>query len=125
MIKTPLSGDVWQYFNPFTSWWSDTFRNAMGQSGFININEMQSSDSEMEKAIVTTQASYGKQLGRVVEALQAICENLDTKGWKPDQKEAIKSFLHMAEDLSKYKRNHQPASHADITTLVDAIHSTK
>jgi len=96
MTKTPFSGDVWQYYNPYTSWWADTFRNAMGQYGFININEMQSSDAELEKGIVTDQASYGKQIGRVVEALHAICENLDTICLKPDQLKALKSFLHMA-----------------------------
>jgi hypothetical protein len=125
MSNTRLSGDVWQDYNPFTSWWADTFRNAMGQYGFINVNEMQSSDAELEKGIVTDQASYGKQIGRVVEALQAICENLDTKGWKPDQRKALKSFLHMAEDLAQYKGDHQPVTKGDITALVDAIRSTK
>jgi len=125
MIKTPLSGDVWQDFRPFTSWWADTFRNAMGQYGFVNINEMQSSDPELEKGIVTDQASYGKQIGRVVEALQAICENLDSKGWKPDQREALKSFLRMAEDLAQYKGDHQPVTKGDIAALVDAIRNAK
>ena len=97
MIKTPFSGDVWQDYHPFTSWWADTFRNAMGQYGFININEMQSGDAELEHGIVTDQASYGKQIGRVVEALQAICENLDTEGWKPDQRKAV-------EELSQHGR---------------------
>jgi hypothetical protein len=125
MIKTPLSGDVWQYFNPFSSWWADSFRNAMGEFGFININEMQSSDAGMEKGIVHDQASYGKQLGRVVEALQAICENLDTKDWKADQRQALKSFLHMAEDIAKYKEEQQPLTKADIKALVDAIRRSK
>jgi len=125
MTKTPFSGDVWQYYNPYTSWWADTFRNAMGQYGFININEMQSSDAELEKGIVTDQASYGKQIGRVVEALQAICENLDTTGWKPDQREALKSFLRMAEDLAQYKGDHQPVTKGDIAALVNAIRSPK
>jgi len=53
MSNTRLSGDVWQDYHPFTSWWADTFRNAMGQYGFINVNEMQSSDAELEKGIVT------------------------------------------------------------------------
>ena len=36
MNNMPLSGDVWQFYNPITYWWADTFRNAMGQYGFIN-----------------------------------------------------------------------------------------
>ena len=125
MIKAPLSGDVWQDFHPFTSWWADMFRNAMGQYGFINIYEMQSSDAQLEQGIVTEQASYGKQIGRVVEALQAICANLDMDDWKPAHREAVKSFLRMAEELDEYKRDHQPPTKGDIATLVEALRQAK
>ena len=59
-------GSSLQNYNPITSW----FRSSMGQFGFINVNEMQSDDPDQEQRIVNGVASYGKQLGRVVEALQ-------------------------------------------------------
>ena len=67
----------------------------------------------------------GKQLGRVVEALQAICENLDTSEWKPEERKAVKSFLNMADDLAHYKQDHQPLTRGDIAALVEAIRSLK
>ena len=60
-------------YNPITSW----FRSSMDQVGFINVNIMQTDDPDQEQRIVNGVASYGKQLGRVAEALQVVCEHLE------------------------------------------------
>lgn len=60
---------VLQNINPVWSWWFNSTR----QTGLVIINQMQTGQPEVEQAIVTEAASYGKQLGRVVEALNVLC----------------------------------------------------
>jgi hypothetical protein len=114
-------GSSLQNYNPITSW----FRSSMGQFGFINVNEMQSDDPDQEQRIVNGVASYGKQLGRVVEALQAVCEHLDSKGWATHEQEAVRSFLRLAEEIAAFKGGTQPVTKGTIDQLVAALRSLK
>ena len=117
-------GSSLQNYNPITSW----FRSSMGQVGFINVNEMQSDDPDQEQRIVNGVASYGKQLGRVVEALQAVCEHLEPLkpgGWAPAEREAVKSFLRLAEEMAAFKSKNQPVTQGTIDELVAALRSLR
>ena len=121
MIKTPFSGDVWQDYHPFTSWWADTFRNAMGQYGFININEMQSSDAGTgaryrHRPGQLRQADRPRRRGPSGHLREPRYQRLEAR-----QRKALKSFLRMAEELAQYKGDHQPVTKQDIAALVDAI----
>jgi hypothetical protein len=62
-FKLPLSGDVVQSINPFTSFMTG------GQFGLVNINMGQSSAPQVEEDVLSDVASYGKQLGRIGDAL--------------------------------------------------------
>jgi hypothetical protein len=64
----PLSGDV-------TQAWA-TWARMVGQWGLININVGGDStpDPVLERRIVDEVASYGRQLGRISEALEALIE---------------------------------------------------
>lgn len=64
----PLSGDVAQA-------WA-TLTRMMGQWGFININVggAGTPDPILERRIVDEVASYGRQLGRISDALEALIE---------------------------------------------------
>jgi hypothetical protein len=117
----PFSGDVAQDYHPITSW----FRSVSTQLGFINIKEMQSDNPDLEKRIVSEVGSYGKQLGRIVEALHAICEHLDTGRWAPDEQEAVKSFKRLAEEIDAFKGANQPVTKATIDHLVSALRSLR
>ena len=117
----PFSGDVAQDYHPITSW----FRTVSTQLGFININEMQSENPDLEKRIVTEVGSYGKQLGRVVEALQAVCEHMDTGRWPDEEQEAVKSFTRLAEEIDAFKSANQPVTKGTIDQLVSALRSLK
>jgi hypothetical protein len=63
VFKLPLSGDVVQSINPFT-----TFMTG-GQFGLVNISMGRSSDPKVEEQVLSDVASYGKQLGRIGDAL--------------------------------------------------------
>ena len=98
-IAFPLSGNVTQAINPWT-WW---FKFTGNQVGFINVYEMQSSDSEQERKIVEEVASYGKQLGRIVDALSVVLRHERFTDLHPDQELAMKRFLEMADQISALK----------------------
>jgi hypothetical protein len=65
IFRLPLSGNVTQTINPWT--W---FFNPVGsQVGLVNIELGQSSNPAVEEEVLTDVASYGKQLGRIEDAL--------------------------------------------------------
>jgi hypothetical protein len=108
-------------YNPVTSWLS----GAMSQIGFINIANMSSDDAGLEKSIIREVSGYGRQLGRITDALQAICSHLDTTDWGPDEQQAVKDFLRMAEEIEAHKRKHQPETKAAIDQLIIALRRLK
>ena len=95
-FKLPLSGDVTQTINP----WTWLFNPVGSQIGLFNINMGTSSDPAVEDQILSDVASYGKQLGRIEEALVVL----------------IKHF-HPQEKLSESEK----LAIADLTTMTDAI----
>ena len=64
---SPLSGPVMQWF--------DWIRNQGAQLGFINIYNASSAHPETEQRIVEDVASYGRQLGRVIDALRVLVDD--------------------------------------------------
>jgi len=56
--------------------WSDFMKSTVGQGQFglvnVMVGEMESGDPEQEREIVTGVASYGKQLGRMMNALSMV-----------------------------------------------------
>ena len=68
-LQAPFSGDVTQDINPVTRWFSPTFVTYQG-------------DMDIEEEVVTEVASFGKQLGKLTEAVLALA---DGKGPKDDE----------------------------------------
>ncbi len=96
--RGPFSGDVTQAINPW-SWW---IRGSQ-QAGFININTSRTDNPELERRIVENVASYGRQLGRIVEALQVVVAHLPAEGLAPEERDALRSFTGMAEQIAAVK----------------------
>jgi hypothetical protein len=102
-FKLPLSGDVVQSINPFTAFMTG------GQFGLVNINLGQSSEPKVEEEVLTDVATYGKQLGRIGDALIVLLDHFHPR--KPltaDEKDAIDALKTMLEKIAdvkeKYKR---------------------
>lgn len=93
----PLSGDVTQFIR--------TWGELITQVGFVNVNNTNSSDPELERRI-TTRYSYGKQLGRTVEALAAYLQaHQDDLKEGPGAKSArVEDFLAMAREIAGLKK---------------------
>ena len=66
----PLGGDVTQRIG---TWW---IKSLSDQTGFININNVRAGDPQLERRIIEDVASYGRQLGRMMEALDVVIGHL-------------------------------------------------
>ena len=75
-FKLPLSGDVVQSINP----WTALLSPIGSQFGLININLGQSSAPDVEAEVLSDVASYGKQLGQIGDARQALFADDDQVG---------------------------------------------
>jgi hypothetical protein len=72
-LRAPLSGDVTQAID------TSLVRGIGDQLGFININATQAGDPALERRIVQEVASYGRQLGRLLDAVDVLIRH-DTRG---------------------------------------------
>jgi len=108
-------------YNPVTSW----LTGAMSQIGFINIRNMSAGDSDLEKSIIRDVGSYGRQLGRITEALQAVCSHLDYTNWGSDDQQAVMDFTGMAREIEAHKRKHQPETKQAMDQLIIALRGLK
>lgn len=80
-------------------WWI----NASPQFGFININKMESSDPTLEQDVIQEVAGYGKQLGRIVEALSVVVSGMQSSSLMPSEQKALKDFLVLARQIATLK----------------------
>ena len=99
IFKLPLSGDVNQWINPITSWFS-------GNQISINLGESGSPETEAE--ILRRVGTYGRQLGQVTDALVVLLdhlpENLNLSG---RESAALDTLKDMANDIARIKENHK------------------
>ena len=61
---------LWQAINPWT------FYQQGGQFGLININLGQTPRPDIEQAVLDEVGSYGRQLGRIGDALEVLIRHL-------------------------------------------------
>ena len=119
IFKLPLSGDVVQSINPFTAFMTG------GQFGLININLGQSSEPKVEEEVLSDVATYGKQLGRIGDAMIVLLDHFHPR--KPltadetDAIDALKTMLEKIADVKeKYKRPPRSAASTDADLLEPA-----
>ncbi|HUI13945.1 MAG TPA: hypothetical protein VL048_10815 [Xanthobacteraceae bacterium] len=100
-FKLPLSGDVVQSINPFTAFMTG------GQFGLININLGQSSAPDVEAEVLSDVATYGKQLGRIGDALTVLLKHFNpSPPLRTDEQKAIDALNDMLEKIAKVKEQH-------------------
>lgn len=106
-FKLPLSGDVVQSINPFTAFMTG------GQFGLVNINLGQSSEPKVEEDVLSDVASYGKQLGRIGDALIVLLNHFHPRDTlSKDETAALEALNEMLEKIAKVKEgHHRPALH--------------
>ena len=102
-FRLPFSGNVTQAINP----WQWMLSAVGSQFGLVNINLGKSADPAVEQRILEDVGTYGRQIGRLGDALRVLIDRLP-----PDAREepAIKAVLRQLDDVEEIKhRRHRPA----------------
>ena len=83
ILQIPVSNSLTQAINPW-NW----FLNVQGcpQFGLININLGKSSDPALEQTILAEVGTYGRQLGRLGEALEVLLSHVKPENLKPEER---------------------------------------
>ncbi len=99
LFKLPLSGDVTQWINPITSWWS-------GNQISINLGESGSPETEAE--ILRRVGTYGLQLGQITDAVVVLLRHLPHRAnLTTEESKVLEVFEKMADDIADIKEKHK------------------
>jgi hypothetical protein len=102
-FKLPLSGDVLQAINPWT-----VFKSPIGQMGLFNVTIGQSSEPAVEADVLSDVASYGKQLGRVGDALVVLLNHFHPRTpLTGEEAAAIDDLKDMLQRIADVKGKHK------------------
>ena len=102
-FKMPLSGDVVQSISP----WTALFSPIGNQLGVININLGQSSDPDVEQEVLSDVGTYGKQIGRIGDALIVWLTHFHPKTpLSHDEAIAIHELKKMLDTAADVKQRH-------------------
>jgi hypothetical protein len=112
-FRMPLSGDVVQSINPFTAFFSPIG----SQFGVININLGRSSDPDTEQEILSDVGTYGRQIGRIGDALLVLLAHFHPKTpLTPDESAAVAALKKMLDEVADVKQKHaRPALRPYVT----------
>ena len=92
-VRAPLSGDVTENITPSIG----------GQLGLFNINATRSGDPAVEQRIITEVASYGRQLGWLVEAVDVLVQRQSRRGLGEADLHALDQVHALAERVAAVK----------------------
>jgi len=108
-VSFPLGGDVVQSILPWTA--------------VFNINLGNSSDPAVEKQVLTTVASYGKQLGRIGDALEVILHAYrPARELTAKEADAIDDLASMLREIRKVKAKYGRPTAPQYLTQGSASH---
>jgi hypothetical protein len=93
----PLSGDVTQTIDP------TLFRAVGDQVGFINVNTSAAGDPALERRITEQVASYGRQLGRILDAVDVLLRHTDLSYLPPEDQRAVDELRELHADIEAVK----------------------
>ena len=97
--RAPLSGDVSQAM-------SGSMQDSIGgQLGFINIHASRSGDVQIEQRITEQVASYGRQLGWIVDALDVLIRTGRPAGLAADDADALDQLTALRAEVESVKEN--------------------
>ena len=109
-MRWPFSGDVTQAINPW-----NFFVRQMSQIGFININLARTPAPELEQSILEEVGSYGRQIGRLADALDVLVGTLDRSKLEEPQLRAIMAFREQLVGVRAVKSKGRAAVETDLS----------
>src|SRR5216684_1888289 len=103
-FRLPLSGNVTQSINP----WNWLFNPVGSQVGLVNIELGQSSNPAVEEEVLSDVASYGKQLGRIEDALLVLLAHFrPERELTADEEKALSDLKAIASEVAAVKTKHR------------------
>lgn len=109
-----------QMINPF--YW---LTSGTGQIGLINISGAASAKPEVEADIIENVATYGRQLGRMTDVLQAVLAQMHPEQWSPGAQEAVRQFREMTAKIAVVKAGYLAPTRENVDQLVAGIKCLK
>ena len=100
VFKMPLSGGVNQSILP----WSWAFDMSKSQYSLFSINLGRSSAPEVESQVLTEVGSYGRQLGRIGEALEVLVKHLPRDKLSESEVAALEDFSAQMREIAHIKQ---------------------
>jgi hypothetical protein len=112
IFKLPLSGDVPFSVAPWTNF------GAVGSHfSFLNVEVGHSSAPEVESKVLENVGSYGKQLGRMGDALRVLLDHFEPeKPLSQKEKKAIRALQAMLDEIDDIKHGEDRAPTKDEST---------
>jgi hypothetical protein len=95
---------LWQAINP----WS--FYNQGAQFGFINIDLGQTPHPEVEQRVLEEVGSYGRQLGRIGDALEVLIDHAQLKDLSRAEADALSILRGQLAEIRKVKARERSAA---------------
>jgi hypothetical protein len=99
-FRSPLSGSVNQLIQPWR--WSMDGNN--NQYSFFSIDLGHSSAPELETEIIEEVGSYGRQLGRISEALEVLVKRLPRGELNDAETAAIEAFSVQMREIAQVRK---------------------
>ncbi len=101
-VRLPLSGNVSQAI------WTAFMSPFGNQTGLININVGRSSAPDVEEQVLNEVASYGKQLGRIGDALTVLLRHFHPKEPLSEaEHRAVEALRTMLDEIADVKEHHR------------------
>jgi hypothetical protein len=97
-FKVKLAPDqLWQAINPWN------FYNQGAQFGLVNINLGATPRPDIEQAVLDEVGSYGRQLGRIGDALEVLIRHVDRKALGQQEARALDDLQDQISAIRKIK----------------------
>ena len=111
-MSTPFSlapDQLWQAINPWT------FNQQGAQFGFINIDLGDAGESDLERKLLDRVGSYGRQLGRIGDALEVILNHVKLGDLKPEEQDALDILKGQLASVRQVKAERSASAQADAS----------
>ena len=89
---------LWQAINPWT------LMNQGGQFGLVNISLGQTPRPDIEQKVLDEVGSYGRQLGRIGDALEVLIDHIKLDGLSREEADALAILKGQLAEVRKVKR---------------------
>jgi hypothetical protein len=96
-VRAPLSGDVTQDVET-------SLIRSIGDLGFININTSRAGDPDLERRITGQVASYGRQLGRMLDAVDVLIRTGRKGSLSVEDQQALDAVQSMRAEIEQVKQ---------------------